>query len=109
MQDGRGYGSQIKANDLLSYAAVATGGALSSSVHSTQSVKTLPLQAQREIIVSISQPFTVECVRAMYIRSLKSHIEGAFEQSHNEHITNTKTMSTNQLKSEDPSTRSATH
>jgi hypothetical protein len=42
-------------------------------------------------------------------RSLKSHVEQAIAQSENEHITNVKIMSTNQLKSGDLSIKTTTN
>jgi hypothetical protein len=44
------------------------------------------IQAQREIIVKITDPSTIENLRTMNPRNLQSHINRAIEQSRNEHI-----------------------
>ncbi|KAI8956692.1 hypothetical protein F5Y11DRAFT_361494 [Daldinia sp. FL1419] len=63
---------------------------------------------QREIIVNIRDPTTIERLRAMNSRDLKAHVDRAIEQSGNEHINKTKITSTNQLKSGDLSIKTAT-
>lgn len=89
-------------------AAAASSGMLASGTQSTQRVKAVSLQAQREIIVSIRNPLTISKLRAMNPRNLMSHVQRALEQSQNEHITQVKIMSFNQLKSGDLSLRTAT-
>ena len=98
----------VRIHGQMSYAAAAASGMLASGTQSTQRVKAVSLQAQREIIVSIRNPLTISKLRAMNPRNLKSHIERALEQSQNEHIAYVKIMSSNQLKSGDLSLRTAT-
>jgi hypothetical protein len=93
----------------MSYAAVAAQGVLAAGTYNAQSVKMPPVQTLREIIVNIRSPHTIQSLRAMNPRSLKAHVEQAIAQSENEHITNVKTMSTNQLKSGDLSIKSTTN
>jgi hypothetical protein len=97
-----------RAHGQMSYAAAAANGMLGSGTQSTNVVKAVSLQAQREIIVSTRNPLTISKPRAMNPRNLKSHIERALEQSQNEHIAHVKIMSSNQLKSGDLSLRTAT-
>ncbi|KIV98776.1 uncharacterized protein PV09_09473 [Verruconis gallopava] len=68
----------------LSYAAVAARGMLAASIHSPQNAKTPPAQTQREIIVNIRSPQTIENLRAKGPRHLKTHVEQAIAQSENE-------------------------
>ena len=51
--------------------------------------------------MKISNPSTVENLRAKNPRTLKSHVDRAIEQSKNKHIENIRVVSTNQLKSGD--------
>ena len=98
----------VRINGQMSYAAAAASGMPASGTQSTQRVKAVSLQAQREIIVSIRNPLTILKLRAMNPRNLMSHVQRALEQSQNEHITQVKIMSSNQLKSGDLSLRTAT-
>jgi hypothetical protein len=91
----------------MSYGAAAASGMLSSGTQSTQRVKVVTPQAQREIIVSIRNPLTISKLRAMNPRNLISHVQRALEQSQNEHNAHVKVMSSNQLKSGDLSLRTA--
>ncbi len=59
------------------------------------------IQAQREIIVKITDPVTIENLRAKNPRTLQSHIDRAIEQSKNTHIEKIRVASANQLKSGD--------
>jgi hypothetical protein len=79
---------QYQAGTPTSYAAVAAQGGLATSIYNTQSVKTPPAQTQREIIVNVRNAQTIQSLRAMNPRNLKSHIERAIAQSENEHIVN---------------------
>lgn len=63
------------------YATIAARGMLAASIHNPQSLKTLPAQVQREIIVNIRDPFTIANLRAMNPRNLKAHVDLAIEQS----------------------------
>lgn len=92
----------------MSYAAAAASGMLASGTQSTQRIKAVSLQAQREIIVSIRNPLTISKLRATNPRNLMPHIQRAIEQSQNEHIAHVKIMSSNQPNSGDLSLRTAT-
>jgi hypothetical protein len=59
------------------------------------------IQAQREIILKITSPSTIENLRAKNPRTLQSHVDRAIEQSKNKHIENIRVVSANQLKSGD--------
>jgi hypothetical protein len=98
----------VRTQGHMSYAAVAANGVLASRTPDAHRVKAAFLQAQREVIVSIRNPLTISKLRAMNPRNLKSHIERALEQSHNEHIAHVKIMSSNRLKSGDLGLRTAT-
>ena len=91
----------------MSYAAAATSGSVASGSHNIQAIKTIPAPVQREVIVSIRNPLTIQSLRAMNPRSLKAHVERAIAQSGNDSIQHTKIMSSNQLKSGDLSIRTA--
>jgi hypothetical protein len=94
---------------LRTYASVAAGNGLATSIHNpSHQLKAPPTQVLREIIVNIRNPLTIAGLRAMNPRSLKAHVDRAIEQSGNEHIENIKTASTNQLKSADLSIKTAT-
>jgi hypothetical protein len=92
-----------------SYAAVVAHGAATANTYNTQAIKATSPQAQREIIVNIRNAHTIQSLRAMNPRNLKAHIERALTQSENEHVSNIKIMSTNQLKSGDLSIRTSTN
>lgn len=77
-----------------------------SAVTTTISTQTPSLiQAQREIIVKVSDPNTIESLRAKNPRTLQSLIYRAIEQSGNRHIENIRVASANQLKSGDLSVK----
>jgi hypothetical protein len=97
-----------QANGPMSYAAAAARGVPLAGTHNAQSLKTLSSQTQREIIVNIRDPLTIQSLRAMNPRNLKVHVERAIEQSGNENIVNVKILSSNQLKSGDLSIKTAT-
>jgi len=110
-RDIKNRGQQHQASMPMSYAAAAAQGGLAASIYNaqTQSVKTPPAPAQREIIVNIRNPQTIQSLRAMNPRNLKAHVDRAIAQSENEHIVSLKIMSANQLKSGDLSIRTATN
>ncbi|KAF1934712.1 hypothetical protein EJ02DRAFT_489299, partial [Clathrospora elynae] len=99
---------QEQANGPMSYAAAAARGVPLAGTYNAQSPKTLSVQTQREIIVNIRDPLTIQSLRAMNPRNLKAHVERAIEQSGNENIANVKVVSSNQLKSGDLSIKTAT-
>jgi hypothetical protein len=63
------------------------------------------IQAQRKIVVKITNPTTSENLGAKNPRTLQSHIGHAIEQSKNKHIENIHVASANQLKSGDLSVK----
>jgi hypothetical protein len=99
---------QEKANGPMSYAAAAARGVPLAGTYNAQSHKTSPVQTQREVIMNIRDPLTIQSLRAMNPRNLKVHVERAIEQSRNENIANVKIVSSNQLKSGDLSIKTAT-
>ncbi len=109
-RDIKNKGPQYQASRPLSYAAAAAQGGLAASIYNTQTrnAKTTPGPIQREIIVNIRNPQTIQSLRTMNPRNLKAHVDQAIAQSENEHITNLGIMSANQLKSRDLSIRTAT-
>ncbi|KAF2245047.1 hypothetical protein BU26DRAFT_490157 [Trematosphaeria pertusa] len=100
-------GLQNQANGPMTYAAMAARCQTLAGTYNTQSPKGPSAQAQREVIVNIRDSFTIQSLRAMNSRNLKAHVERAIEQSGNENITNTKIVSSNQLKSGDLSIKTA--
>jgi hypothetical protein len=95
-------------NGPVSYAAAVARGAPLAGTYNTQSRKAPIVQTQREVIVNIRDPLTIQALRAMNPRNLKAHVERAIEQSGNENIANVKIVSSNQLKSGDLSVKAAT-
>ncbi|KIV98726.1 uncharacterized protein PV09_09508 [Verruconis gallopava] len=83
----------------MSYAAAAARGAHSVQIHEQRMPPTAP--NQREIIVNIRDSHTIERLRAMNPRTLKTYVNQAITQSENEHITGITIMSAKQLKSRD--------
>ena len=59
------------------------------------------IQAQREIIVKLTETSTIESLRAKNPRTLQSHVDRAIEQSKNKNIEHIRVASANQLKSGD--------
>jgi hypothetical protein len=51
--------------------------------------------------VKVTNPSTIENLRAKNPRTLQSHVDRAIEQSKNKHIENIRVVSANQLKSRD--------
>ena len=100
--------SQGQANGPTTYAAAAARGLPIAATYNTQSLKAPSLQTQREVIVNIRDPLTIQSLRAMNPRNLKVHVERAIEQSGNENIASVKIVSSNQLKSGDLSIKTAT-
>jgi hypothetical protein len=92
----------------VSYAATAARGLPLAGTYNTQSRRAPIVQTQREVIVNIRDPLTVQSPRAMNPRNLKAHVERAIEQSGNENIVSVKIVSSNQLKSGDLSVKAAT-
>jgi hypothetical protein len=95
-------------SNTTTYAAMASKGIPTTVRQNPIPMSTLSTQAQREIVVNIRDPHTVDRLRAMNPRILKAHIDRAIEQSENEHIQNIKIASTNQLKSGDLSIKAIT-
>jgi hypothetical protein len=85
-----------------SYASVLSGGGAPASKPVTIATKTSSfIQAQREIIVKIADPSTIENLRSKNPRTLQAHVDRAIEQSKNRNIETIKVASANQLKSGD--------
>ncbi|EMD60748.1 hypothetical protein COCSADRAFT_97718 [Bipolaris sorokiniana ND90Pr] len=99
---------QQQTNGPTSYAAAAARGLPLAGTYNTQSRRAPIVQTQREVIVNIRDPLTVQALRAMNPRNLKAHVERAIEQSGNENIVGVKIVSSNQLKSGDLSVKAAT-
>jgi hypothetical protein len=98
---------QEQANGPMSYAAAVARGVSLAGTYNAQSVKQPPAQTQREVIMNIRDPLTIQSLRAMNPSNLKVHIQRAMEQSSNENIVNVKIVSSNQLKSGDLSIKTA--
>jgi hypothetical protein len=86
---------QEQANGTLSYAAAAARGVLLAGTYNTQSLKAPPVQTQREVIMNIRDPLTVQSLRAMNPSNLKLYVQRAIEQSGNENIARVKVVSSN--------------
>jgi len=82
---------------------------VATSRQNVQGPQTSSAQIQREIIVKIRDPVTIQSLRAMNPRNLKTYVERAVAQSDNENIINAKITSANQLKSGDLGIKTATH
>jgi hypothetical protein len=80
---------------LMSYAAVAAQGALVASTYNTQSVKIPPAPTQREIIVNITNPQTIQSLRAVKPRNLKAHADLAIAQT--QHTSNSRKSETSSI------------
>ncbi|KAH4179858.1 hypothetical protein HBH42_249710 [Parastagonospora nodorum] len=98
---------QEQAIGQVSYAAVAARNLPPAGTYTTQALKAPSAQIQREVIINIRDPFTVQSLRAMNPGNLKAHVERAIDQSGNENIVNVKIVSANQLKSGDLSIKTA--
>ncbi|KAH7060992.1 hypothetical protein BKA63DRAFT_457555 [Paraphoma chrysanthemicola] len=98
---------QEQAIGQVSYAAAAARNLPQAGTYNTQVPKTPSAQIQREVIVHIRDPLTVQSLRAMNPGNLKAHVERAIEQSANENIMHVKIVSANQLKSGDLSIKTA--
>jgi hypothetical protein len=101
MREVKNNGTQSNKSTPMSYEAAAAGGGLASSIHSPHNMQTASTQSQGEIIVNIRNPVTIDRLRAMNPRNLKSHVDRATEQSSNEQLRQIRAMSANQLKSGD--------
>ncbi|KAK4071299.1 hypothetical protein Purlil1_13478 [Purpureocillium lilacinum] len=97
-----------QSNMAQTYASIVARGGLAASMHNPVNHRASPVQAQREIIVNTRDPVTITNIRAMSPLSLKAHVDRAIEQGNNEHINKIKVVSSNQLKSGDPSIKSMT-
>lgn len=92
-----------------SYASVLSSNIAPLSKPITISTQTSSfIQAQREIIVKITETSTIENLRAKNPRTLQSHVDRAIEQSRNKHIEHIRVASANQLKSGDLSIKTTT-
>ncbi|TGO54105.1 hypothetical protein BELL_1540g00010 [Botrytis elliptica] len=86
----------------VSYASVVGSNTTPISKPITISTQTSSfLQAQREIIVEITDAGTIESLRTKPPRNLQNHVDRAIEQSKNSHIEKIRSASANQLKSGD--------
>ena len=86
----------------VSYASVVGSNTTPISKPITISTQTSSfLQAQREIIVKITDVGTIESLRTKNPRNLQNHVDRAIEQSKNRHIEKIRSASANQLKSGD--------
>lgn len=91
-----------------SYASVVSSNATPLSKPITISTQTSSfIQAQREIIVKITDPATIDSLRAKNPRNLQSHVDRAIEQSRHPHIDKIRVASANQLKSGDLSVKTS--
>jgi hypothetical protein len=91
-----------------SYASVLTSNITPLSKPMTISTQTSSfIQAQREIIVKITDPSTIDSLRAKSPRNLQNHVDRAIEQSQNKHIERIRVASANQLKSGDLSIKTS--
>jgi hypothetical protein len=79
----------------LSYAAMAARGALLAGILNTQVPRMPSMQTQREVVMTIRDPSTVQSLRAMNLRNLNAHIERAIAQSRNKNISSIKVLSLN--------------
>ncbi|RII22698.1 hypothetical protein CUC08_Gglean013416 [Alternaria sp. MG1] len=98
---------QEQANGPMSYAAAAARGVPLAGTYNAQSVKQPSAQTQREVIMNIRDPLTVQGLRAMNSGNLKMHVQRAIEQSGNKNIVNVKIVLSNQPKSGDLSIKTA--
>jgi hypothetical protein len=91
-----------------SYASVLSSNTAPLSKPITISTQTSSfIQAQREIIVKITDTSTIESLRAKNPRNLQNHVDRAIEQSRNKHIERIRVASANQLKSGDLSIKTS--
>ncbi|PQE10727.1 reverse transcriptase protein [Rutstroemia sp. NJR-2017a WRK4] len=91
-----------------SYASVLTSNTAPLSKLIILSTQTSSfVQAQCEIIVKITDPATIESLRAKSPRNLQNHIDRAIEQSRNEYIERIRVALANQLKSGDLSIKTS--
>jgi hypothetical protein len=67
-------GPQHHVGTSASYAAVAVRGVTATGTHNACSVKTPVALVQREIIIHVRDPQTIQNLRAMNPRNLKCHI-----------------------------------
>ena len=95
-------------NGTISYAAMAARGTTLAGIPNIQVPRAKSVQTQREVIINIRDPSTIQSLRAMNPRDLNAHVERAITQSGNENIANIKILSSNQLKSGDLSIKTAT-
>jgi hypothetical protein len=86
---------QEQANGPMSYAAAAARGILLAATYNAQSVQQPSAQTQREVIMNIRDPLTVQSLRAMNPSNLKIHVQRAIEQSGNRNIANVKIVLSN--------------
>lgn len=91
-----------------SYASVLSNNTVPLNKPNTISTQTSSfIQAQREIIIKITDPSTIESLHAKNPRNLQSHVDRAIEQSNNQHIKRIHVTSANQLKSGDLSIKTS--
>lgn len=100
---------QNRPSPLWTYAPVAARNGLATSIYNLLNQRKVPsTQVLREVIVNIRNLMTIASLRVMNPCSLKAYVDRAIEQSGNEHIEKIKTVSMNQLKSDDLSIKTAT-
>ena len=92
----------------ISYAAMAARGTTLAGIPNIQVPRAKSVQTQREVIINIRDPSTIQSLRAMNPSNLKAHVELAITQRGNEKIANIRILSSNQLKSADLSIKTAT-
>jgi hypothetical protein len=99
---------QEQASGPMSYAAAAAARDVPlAGTYNAQSVKQPPAQTQREVIMNIRDPLTIQSLMAMNSSNLKLHVQHAIEQSSDKSIASVKIVSSNQLKSGDLSIKAA--
>ena len=83
----------------MCYAATATSGIPLAGIYNVQSTKSPIAQIQREVVLNIMDPLTIQSLRAMSPGNLKVHVERATQQSNDEDIASVRILSSSQLKS----------
>ena len=79
-------------NGTISYATMAARGTTFAGIPNIQVPRSKSVQTQREVIINVKDPSTIQNLRAMSPRNLKAHVERAITQSGNENIVNIKIL-----------------
>ena len=90
-----------QANGTISYPAMVARGTTLAGIPNIQVPRAKSVQKQREVVINIRDPSTLQNLLAMSPRNLKAYVERAITQSGNENIVNIKILSSNQLQSGD--------